>query len=202
MSKESKFWNWFKTNNSSYFYLNQLTDNSKKESLLNEFLENLHEYSDGLFFELGGYPNGTQELIISAEGNKEYFKAAEKLVAKAPKIDEWEFICLKPPMGVDFITKYEDIELDPKTMWFLPLTNSSNPKILGLRVYSPNYHSSKNKVYLNAVNQVLDTILGEKSRALDVHHLEVGKVPPNPEDEGLIELVELKEYINWKKSKT
>src|SRR4051794_15901947 len=131
MSKEDTFWDWFKTNNSKYYYLNQITDLEKREKLLNQFLEQLHNYCDNLFFEIGGVPNEPQELIISAEGNKDYFDKVEELVAAAPKLSDWEIIAFKPPLGVDYITEYKGIKLNARKIWFLPLDNEDDPKSLG-----------------------------------------------------------------------
>jgi hypothetical protein len=48
---------------------------------------------------------------------------------------------------------------------------------------------------------VLDTVLGEKSFALDIDYIDFGKLPDNPEKHGMIELGELPAYMKWKKSK-
>jgi hypothetical protein len=124
MNKEEIFWNWFKTNNSKYFYLNQIKDLVEKEKLLDQFLKQLHNYCDKLYFEIGGFPNQPQELIISAEGNKNYFDKVEALVKVAPKINDWQIIAFKPPMGVDFITEYGGVKLNVHEIWFLPLENN------------------------------------------------------------------------------
>ena len=201
MSKEKIFWKWFEENNSKYFYLNQISEANKKEELLDALLNHLHDYCDKLFFEIGGIPNEAQELIISAEGDKKYFNKVEKLVSQAPKIKDWEILAFKRPMGTRFTTNYEGIELNPQKIWFLPLDNENEPQMFGVRIYMNNYNFQEEKLFLNASYQVLDAILGEKSNALDIHHVEVDKLPPEPEKNELIRLTELPEYITWRKSK-
>ena len=201
VTKAEIFWEWFKINNSRYFYLNQIVSSEEKANLLDDFLEQLHEYCDKLYFEIGGFPNEPQELIISAEGDKDYFHKVEELISKAPKINDWQIIAFKPPMGADFITEYEDIKLNPQKIWFLPLDNKNNPTELGLKLYLPNYIPKKEKTFFEGCYQVLDTILGEKSFALDINHVELDKLPMNPEKKGLIELPELPKYIAWRKTK-
>ncbi len=201
MSGEEHFWNWFRENNSKYYYLNQISDPVEREKLLDVFLEKLHDYCDKLYFEIGGIPNKPQELIITAEGNKDYFDKVEHLVSMAPKIGDWQIIAFKPAMGVDFVTEYEDINLNPREIWFLPLENENEPQALGLRMCIANYNSKKERTFLEGSYQVLDGILGEKSVALDISYLEVAKLPKNPEKEGLIELSELPQYIAWRNGK-
>jgi len=201
MSKEDIFWNWFELNSSKYYYINQIDDLVEKEKLLDDFLKHLHDYCDKLFFKIGGTPNEPQELIISAEGNKHCFHIVEALVTKAPEIDGWKIIAFKPPMGVDFVTEYDGIKLDPHEIWFLPLDNENDPNELGLRLCFQNYNPKKEKIFLEGCYQVLDTILGEKSVMFDLQHVEVAKLPRRPEENGLIELSELPKYIAWRKTK-
>jgi hypothetical protein len=201
MGKEEIFWGWFKTNSATYYHLNKLSDIKEKEDLLEKFLKELHKYCDKLFFEIGGIPNEVQELIISAAGNKDYFDKVERLVAKAPKIHGWQIVAFKPAMGIDFVTKYEDVKLDPQQIWFLPLENENDPEELGLKVCLPNYNPKKEKVFIAGCYQLFDTILGEKSAALDIKHVEVDILPNKPEEKGLIELTELQKYVFWRKTK-
>jgi hypothetical protein len=201
MNKEGIFWNWFKKNNSKYYYLNLIKDLVEKEKLLDEFLKQLHNYCDKLYFEIGGFPNQPQELIISAEGNKNYFDKVEALVKAAPKINDWQIIAFKPPMGVDFTTEYGGVKLNVHEIWFLPLENGDDPQALGLRIYLPNYNAEQENVFIEGCYQVLDGILGEKTVTLDIQHVEVDKLPIKPEEKGLIELSELQKYISWRKQR-
>jgi hypothetical protein len=200
--KEKKFWKWFEANQSKYLQLDDLSE-QKKDFLLDQFLIQLHQYNNNLFFQIGGDPLKVErELIISAEGNPKYYEEVEKLVAAAPKLDSWKFISFKQPKRTDFVTKYEELLLDPKKMWFLPLSNENNPYLIGLRVCIDHYDPNKGDKFEKAIYQVLDTILGEKTTSLYINHLEIDDlIKYNIEKDGLIELVELKDYITWKRSK-
>jgi hypothetical protein len=200
-SKEKQFWDWFKENNAKFFFLNQIDDNQEKERLLNEFLEQLHTYDEHLFFEIGGYPDETQELIISAEGDLEQFEKVERLVSQAPQLKDWRIIAFKPPAESGFTIDYNGIKLSPKNLWFFPLENKKAPELLGLKIYLEDYNKTTEKDTLTAIYLVLDSLLGEKSSALDIQHVEIDQLPSTPEEQGLIELLELPKYIKWKKSK-
>ena len=199
MINERQFWDWFKENEAKYFFLNQIDDNDEKEQYLDELLVQLHLYCENLFFEVGGYPNDKQDLIITAEGNADFFDKAEFLVRQAPQLEHWNVIALKPAMEADTI-QYNKIQLSPETMWFIPLSNEKSQK-LGLRVYIDQYNPADAGNFLTATYLVLDNILGEKSSALDIGYVEIENLPVSSQRDELIELIKLPRYIKWKKDK-
>lgn len=200
--QEEKFWQWFAKHQAEYLHLDDL-DNQQKDLLLAQLLKQLHEYCNNLYFQIGGNPaKGRRELVISAEGNVEYFNVVKKLVEAAPKLNNWRIIPFKQPMGTDFITEYEGLELDPKKMWFLPLNNEHNPQMIGLRICVDNYDSEDPDKFKRGVYQVLDGILGEKATATEIDYLDVDDLSNyDINKDGLIELIEVREYINWKQTK-
>lgn len=199
MDTTSQFWEWFKENNKSYTFLNSV-DEEVKEKLLNEFLEKLHKYCDNIYFEIGGYPDEDQELIITAEGDKSYFDKVEHLIDKAPQIGGWKFTAFKPPMPGHFKSKWGDLELNTAEIWFLPLSNEYNQD-LGIRVFFNNQDLIKdNETLTPLLYKMLDTIVGEKSFALDINYVDTDLLPDGPEEEGLYPILELPEFIEWHKS--
>lgn len=199
MTKEKIFWNWFKENEIRFFYLNQINDNDEKEKLLDDFLYHLHEYCDQLYFEMGGYPDEKQDLIITAEGNTDFFDSVQSLVNCAPDMEYWNVIAFKP-IKEDFIIDYGGIKLDPNKMYFVPLNSKEHTKI-DIRVYIDNYLSTNEDNFINATLLVLDNILGEKSNAIDIGYIEIEDLSSIPDREDLLELTTLPQYLEWKKSK-
>ena len=199
MDTTSQFWNWFKENNKAYTFLDSV-DEVVKEKLLNDLLEELHKYCDKIFFEIGGLPDQEQELIITAEGDKDYFEKVEELINSAPKISGWTFIAFKLPMPGHFKSKWDDLELNTEEMWFLPLSNGKTQD-LGVRICLRNYDLIKdNKILKTLIYKMLDTILGEKSFSLDLSHVEIDLQPDEPEDEGMYPILDLPQYIEWQKA--
>ena len=99
MISATEFWDWFKKNNFQFFFLNQINDENEKQRILDELDSKLNEYSEGLYFEIGGHPDDTQDLIITADGDINYFKDVKHLVKNAPKISNWNIIAFKPPIN-------------------------------------------------------------------------------------------------------
>ncbi len=198
IDKENQFWNWFKVNEAKYFFLNQIDDNDEKERLLDDFLFHLQEYCDHLFFEIGGYPDEKQDLIITAAGDSDFFGHVESLVKHAPHLEYWHVIAFKPAVGSSTI-EYKDIRLTSNTLYFMPLSNSASHQI-GLRIYLDIYDPAKEKDFLTAAYLMLDNLLGEKVNALEIGHVEMAQLLSNSEKEELIALEKLQKYINWNKS--
>lgn len=66
------FRQWFTANEQRF----RRIEASRKDALLGEILEHLHAYSAGLFLEMGGAPDGPNELVITAAGKRDLFPAA------------------------------------------------------------------------------------------------------------------------------
>ena len=194
-----KFWKWFTKNQQAYLQLNKVEDVESKDELQNDLLSKLNDYRKGLFYEIGGQPDGKAALIITAEGNLELFEDVRRLIKKAPKLEKWEFIAFKQPMGSDFKVNYEGLEVDPKSLWFLPLKNIDHPESIGLRIGIPDYNDSNENRYIAAAYLILDTILGEENNAQYLGYVEVNSLPENFADNGYIELNKLLEFVEWKK---
>jgi hypothetical protein len=195
MPKEQQFWDWFKKNEAKFFFLNQINNDNEKERILDDFLSHLHKYCNHLFFEVGGYPDKKQNLIITAEGDMDFFDKVESLVKHAPPLEYWNVIAFKPAMGFGII-EYNGVKLDPETMYFDPLSNKTSQKI-GLRVHVDNFNPTREKDFLQAVYLLLDNILGEKSAAIEIGYVDIKSLPSISEREYLIEFIKLPRYIQW-----
>lgn len=195
-----EFWTWFEEHNKPYLFLNQVDDNTKA-GLLNELLVQLQAYCAQLSFEIGGDPNSHQELIITAEGNAQYFDDVNALIEAAPKVEGWEFIAFVPPRGDAFEFGFEDVVLKADDIWFLPLKDLAHPEIVAIKICTPYYDRLKDYEWLRpAMYKILENILGEKSFALDLQYVDIGELPPMPSEEGLMQIAQLPKYIDWKKA--
>lgn len=199
MFKAKEFWDWFNENNARYLFIHEVEPHLQQK-FLSELADKLHAYNRNLFFLVGGHPNEDMELVITAEGNKKYFDNVSELVSAAPEIARWKVIAFKPPMGCDFKIDYQGLTFDPKEIWFMSMENPDEPNDIGIQVCYNNYEQEKENEFLGGTFLILDIVLGEKSSALDLHHIEVGPLPENPLEEGFLPLSSLKQYIESRKS--
>lgn len=200
LRKAKQFWSWFEANNAKYLFLNDMTPDLKTQAL-KSFQKELHEYCNSVYFLIG---NETQErkreLIITAEGNKDYFNHVEFLIDGAPKLERWELLKFKPPMGKGFKAVIQNREFDPRVTRCLLLDNTENPDTVGLRMYYNDFNSNYKRNFAYGTYVMLDMLLGEKSATLDIDHLEIVKTPKNIDDVNFIYLDQIKKYIDIKKA--
>jgi len=192
MSRAAKFWSWFSANEERYRNL----EVPEKERLLDELLEHLQAFDPNLWFEIGGGPNGPRELVITAEGRLSAFPALRELCRAAPKIRGWDVVSFKQPQGFEFTTEYEDIVVSPEATWFLPLTSTQNPELLGLRLAFAHFEVKRQRQFLSAAYVMLEAGLGELAAAEYISHVEVCLAPSSPESEGYLALIDLPSFLD------
>jgi hypothetical protein len=198
MNNTKEFWNWFRSNALKYEQLN-IVNAELRDKLLDDFEVQLHKYCDKIYFEIGGSPGEPNELIITAEGDANYFEAVESLINDAPVISNWIFIALKPQLTGHFETKWEDIELNTENLYFNP-SNNSDKSGIGIIVYIPRYNHEYEDDYYNGLFKMLDTVLGEKSFALDVKSVEIKANNNEYSEDNAIQILKIPAYINWYKA--
>lgn len=190
----AEFWAWIVRNQGRL----RETDGKDRQALFDQLLECLQAFREDLFFEIGGFPGGTTELIITAEGKSDLFDDVRALVASAPALPGWKFIALKPAAGFDFVTVYEGARIDPKTSWFLPLASAEHPDRFGMSLACSTYDATRHDTFRAAAHVVVETALGELAAAERVHYIDVEATPEDPTEDGYIELPQLVAYLDWR----
>ena len=167
-----EFWDWFILNNEKYLNIDNC-NSKQREDLLNELLQELHKYCSHLFFEFSVDSSSRQgELIITADGNSDYFEKANLLVKEAPLFESWKIISLIPNRGIPYTLEFEGRTLNPKKIWFLPLLNTKIPEAIGVRIGIEEYDPD-DKWLLPAINKMIDNIVGEKFAAEIIKQIQV-----------------------------
>jgi len=160
MISASEFWDWFKNNDSQFFFLSQVQDENEKERILEELHHRLNQFSEGLFFEIGGHPDDIQDLVITARGDVTYFAKVEELVENAPEMDNWNVIAFKPPINESFELNYEDISINSNDILFSIQENEAG--LLEITLFFKNLDTKYESQYGEVSNLILETLLGEK----------------------------------------
>jgi hypothetical protein len=196
MNKTEIFWKWFLENKSKFDNINNLNE-EETDYLLEEMLDELKKYSNGVFFEIGGHPDEfTKELIFTAEGDLEYFDDVELLVKAAPQIDKWEIIAFKQPLNEEFATNWHGIKLNTEEMFFKIVSDEETFED-GVKICLSNYDKVKNEEMLETiVLKMLDSIIGEVNLAKKIDYIEISGYDRNDLEQRPVN--ELLKYIDEK----
>jgi len=161
-SPEKKFWDWFEKNNTRFLNL-QLKSDDRTEKLIDEILTQLHSYSENIWVQVGGNSEDFTELIITAEGNADYFDRIKTLVNAAPKIAHWKFIALMPPCEPQGIS-YDNFSISINDLSYSPtLLCGEELDEIAITIKVREYETkSKLEFFDAAIHKLLDLILGEE----------------------------------------
>ena len=196
-----KFWEWFTENQDQYRQLIKLEEDEMM-ALFDEINERVQQYCSKLEVNISLGDMAVHTLIISANGNVDYFEAVDDLVRMAPRLRQWTFIALRPPADewpIEFT--YEGLKISVDRLWFAPMLHDDEPHKLGIMVYFKGYKKNKEDIYFGAANEMLERLLGERASALDVPYLGVDVYPGEQTDLTIWEMANLESYIAfWKET--
>ncbi|RKS03014.1 hypothetical protein [Flavobacterium sp. 102] len=198
------FWSWFSGHQSKL--KNLITLSAKEKKYYVYWLDwHLHFYAPGVDFILI-FPNRKNEktkMIISANGNPDFFTKVEEVIKPAPKFKDWEFKAFVQPSkdidemeaGLDKPYIFKDINLKASELKFIPFEYEDSKKI-DMIVYLKNFTvHCNNKNLLEAVFIIMQDIIGEKSLYKNINFVELAQMPEDDNIE-LIYLYDLQCYLD------
>jgi hypothetical protein len=205
MRKINIFWNWFQDNNQTIKNLIQETAQNQKQ-ICYWLSKQLGYYSRDLDFMIV-FPkkeNQKTELIITANGNPEYFNNVIELINNAPVLRHWKFSAfiqttekiekIIESLGKPYILQ----EITLKTtseIKFLPLNYDDTIKKLDIIIYLKNYKiHCNNKMLQQAIYIILQDLIDENALHQKINFVQLVHLGSNTDE--LIELYELQFYLD------
>lgn len=149
MKKIKTFWNWFQDNHQMIYNLQ--TETAKKRKHINFWmLKHLNYYSTGISYIITFQkrPKKKATLIITANGNPEYFRVVTDLIDQAPVIKNWTFEAfIQPTEDLELVMDelddpfiINDITIKASQAKFLPFNCDEKGKKFDILVFLKNYN--------------------------------------------------------------
>jgi hypothetical protein len=204
MRKINTFWNWFQDNNQTI--KNFINETPKSQKQISHWIKHrLGFYSKELDYMIifPKKPTEKTELIITANGNPEYFTRVTELIKHAPVLKHWKFTAfIQPTVHIEKIIDdldepyvFQEITIKTSEIKFLPLAYDEKTKKLNIIVYLKNYNiHCDTKTWNQAIYIIMQDLLGEKSLYQNINFVQLACLPTNTEE--LIELYDLQFYID------
>jgi hypothetical protein len=137
-------------------------------------------------------------LIITANGNKNYFHELITLVDNAPLLNSWKFTAFIQPtteidkmmQGLDDPYIFQDITLKISELKFKPILYDENIKKMDIMIFLKNYNLlCDTKTLKQAIYVILQELLGEERLYQKISLVQLAQMTNKEED--LIQLYEL-----------
>nr|WP_315207497.1 hypothetical protein [uncultured Flavobacterium sp.] len=208
MKKINNFWNWFLDNQLTIKnILNESPVN--QESICYWIKQNLNYYCNEIDFILvfpnnnSNNDNSNSELIITSNGNPEYFKQVIALADSAPILKTWKFKALiistesieKRLTRLDQPYIIQDINLKQDKSEYILINLESCPTTQTIQIHLKNYTiRCSNNTIRQSIYYILEEILGSIFLYETIHFVQLAqsakqKIP-------LIHLYELQKYLD------
>jgi hypothetical protein len=203
MKKINTFWNWFQDNNQTI--KNILSETPKNQKHLFFWLnKHLHYYCKEIDFIIAfpKKPTDKAKLIITANGNPEYFKQVVDLIDNAPRLRTWIFTAfIQPKEDIERIIDkldnpyfFKDITIKASDIMFLPLNCDESCKKYEIVVYLKNYNIHCNtKTWRDAIFIIMQDIFGEKQVYENINFVQLAQLPDN--DDHLIHFHDFQAFL-------
>lgn len=202
MRKINIFWNWFQDNNQTI--KNLINEEPKSQQNIYYWLnKQLGYYSKELDFIIV-FPkkdNQKTELIITANGNSDYFNQVIQLIDNAPKLRHWKFTAfIQPTENINKIIYRIDepyiipeITIKTSEIKFLPLNYDEKTKKLDIIIYLKYYNIQCNtKTLQQVIYIILNDLSGEKLVCQNINFVQLAQTTDDEID--IIILYELQWY--------
>lgn len=204
MRRITLFWEWIQYNEQTL--KNLRNEKPKVQKMFLFWLDrHLHNYCENLESILMFPVNENEpvQLVISANGDPEYFNKVTTLVDAAPTLKKWKFVAFIQPSenieemeaGLDKPYVFKDIILKASELKFMPFQYENENKI-DMIVYLKNFTVlCNNQDLLQVVYIIMQDIIGEKLLHQNINFVELAQLPEKEGDE-LIYLYDLQLYLD------
>lgn len=164
-------------------------------SSIEELSNKLSKYKEGITYEISAEKDGKKEFIISADGIEELFSKVKSLYDAAPKIQRWTIISFRPRMEnfARVNLKYAGKEFDPTKLWIYHRVQDG---YFDLIIYHPEYSEEEKNILVSGAYILLDTALGEYDVVTGIRYIDHQQLPKDPEKEGLIPFIQLRDVFD------
>jgi hypothetical protein len=204
MKSINTFWNWFQDNNKTI--QNLINETPKNQKHLSFWInKNLKYYCKEIDFMII-FPkknNTKSELIITANGNPEYFNQVIDLVDNAPQLKNWKFTAFIQPTerinkimdGLDEPFIFQEITLKASELKFLTLDYHEKTQKFDIIVFLKNHNLyCDTKTLEQAIFIILQDLLGENSLFQNINFVQLAQIPDDNDE--LIHLYDLQLFID------
>ena len=170
-----------------------------EKQIFSKLSPKLDELKEGFWYQVGMEDDNTAELILTADGVIKNIVFVEELVAAAPKIKNWKFTALKPPMDIKGVAiEMGGYKFACDNMHFCINEHTDYPDEIDISIVHDSCIEDNKSEVGRGIYIFLDNYLGELDFALTIDNLKIETRSSN--DRELIPIGKLRDYLKWRQS--
>lgn len=190
----ARFWAWFASNKDRVALM--FEDDRVGMKPYEELTTEIKKVHEALMPELTRDGDGTNVLVISADGRREAVQPVMDLAEAAPDIPGWRIERFRKPAPEGMRINYQGLDIDPVEVRIAYKVDMEE-RVIHLGVVLPGFKED-DKRFIGVAFLYLDHTIGEYNTIMHTGRIDLlapGSVPPNAH---LITLAELREMIEAK----
>jgi hypothetical protein len=188
--KYQSFWTWF-------IDREEVLRNSPPEEAAGSIARELRTLESRVGVEIADTTQ-YREVIVTSNRESDLFPVIRGIISESPRLANWRFIALKPPLGFDFCIDSEGLTIDPHKLLFEPLRSDNCSNVLGIRVFVPAEYLGRPGLE-QLIWRTIETGVGEEAAA-GISCLELKPFPTDREE--MIPLDQLNGFLTWRSAHT
>jgi hypothetical protein len=189
----TRFWQWFQQNQSQFVHWGEL--NAGEWHYYFDTLEQLlHSCCPNIRFIIEANEQSTPgRIIITADGDPDYFEFVLSLVDAAPDLPGWEIIAFRSMAPLDYLADLDELNIQPRALWFCPI--EMDDIFVGVRIFIPYFNYKRQSEYLDSIRNMLMNLMGEQNFGYHIFQVELVNLPFTKKVPGLRPFTDIAGYV-------
>lgn len=201
IEKGNAFWKWFEKNRFGFEFLSDV-DSSERNKIFKQCSTEMDKFCKGLspIFRPDISGRGKFSIVVSANGDPQYFQKAKELAALAPELPNWAVEGLIPPIPKKIQIRFtvSGIVLDPEQIGVALADIKDYPNYLAVVVGLKEFDAEQPELMQDVrstITKLISNICGEEMVAYHIQYLEIRSLTDNPPEDGYSKLYDLPKLI-------
>jgi len=188
---KERFWDWFMQNKERVAVM--LDDRGRGMKAYEELTKEIKRVHEDLMPELTRDSDGTNVLVLSADGRKEAVGSVIALADAAPEIPGWRIERFRKPGPEGMRIEYQGLDIDPSGIR-IAYQLDKEKALVHIAILIPGYEEA-DKRFIGVGFLYLDHTIGEYNTIMHIGHLEFRSCDSVPASAHLLSLDELRTMI-------
>ncbi len=190
------FWKWFLIHENT-FYESIKNNLNINDLFFDKISSKLDLIKKDISFQSGMYNNSIAELILSSDGNISNIVYIEEIIKVAPKLENWKFTALNPPLNIeDTHIEMDGYSFNKSNLYFHSIDHKIYPDEIDLVFVHEDLNDNNEHIIIRGTYIFLDNFIGELNLLTSIDNISFST--KEMINNKLIPIYKLKDFLIWR----